>query len=53
MEASNRREFDVSATRFAANAVFDVSSVGLGSFTGPAEVHGYLADWMGAYEKQS
>jgi hypothetical protein len=45
MEASNRREFDVAVTRFA-------SSVGLGRFEGPAEIHGYLADWMGAYEQQ-
>jgi len=53
MEASNRREFDVSATRFAPNAVFDVSSAGLGRFEGPAEIHGYLADWTGAYENRS
>ena len=52
MEASNRREFDVSATKFAPDAVFDVSSVGLGRFEGATAIHGYLADWYSSYEKQ-
>lgn len=52
MEASNRREFDASATMFAPDAVFDVSSVGLGRFEGAEAIHGYLIDWYSAYEKQ-
>ena len=52
IEASNRRDFDVSATRFAPDAVFDVSSVGLGQFEGLEAIHGYLADWTASYEKQ-
>ncbi len=52
IEAANRREFAVSATRFAPDAVFDVSSVGLGKFEGPTAIHGYLADWTASYEKQ-
>jgi ketosteroid isomerase-like protein len=52
MDASNRREFDVAATMFAPDAVFDVSSVGLGRFEGAAAIHGYLADWYSSYEEQ-
>jgi hypothetical protein len=52
MEATNRGEFDVGATRFAADAVFDVSSVGLGCFEGAEAVLGYLADWVRAYDVQ-
>jgi hypothetical protein len=52
MEASNRGELDVSATFFAPDAVFDVSSVGVGSFEGPEAIHAYLADWTGSYEQQ-
>ena len=52
IEAANGRDFDDSATRFARDAVFDVSSVGLGHFAGPAAIHGYLADWTSSYERQ-
>jgi hypothetical protein len=52
MEATNRRELDPSATLFSPDAVFDVSSVGLGSFEGIAAIHAYLADWTASYEKQ-
>jgi hypothetical protein len=52
MEATNRGELDASATLFAPDAVFDVSSAGLGRFEGITAIHGYLADWIGAYEKQ-
>jgi hypothetical protein len=52
MEATNRGEFDVGVTRFAADVIFDVSSVGLGCFEGAEEVLGYLADWVRAYDVQ-
>jgi ketosteroid isomerase-like protein len=52
MEATNRGDLDASATLFAPDAVFDVSSAGLGRFEGVAAIHGYLADWTSAYEKQ-
>jgi hypothetical protein len=52
MEATNRRELNASATMFAPSAVFDVSAVGLGRFEGPTAIHGYLSDWLSAYEKQ-
>jgi ketosteroid isomerase-like protein len=52
MEASNRGDFDASATMFAPDAVFDVSAVGVGIFHGRDAIHAYLADWMGSYESQ-
>jgi ketosteroid isomerase-like protein len=52
MEATNRGDLDASATLFAPDAVFDVSSAGLGRFEGIDAVHAFLADWIGSYEKQ-
>jgi ketosteroid isomerase-like protein len=52
MEATNRGDLDASATLFAPDAVFDVSSAGLGRFEGLTAIHGYLADWTSAYETQ-
>ena len=52
MEATNRGDLHRSATLFAPDAVFDVSSVGLGRFEGVTAIHGYLADWTSAYETQ-
>jgi len=52
MEATNRRKFDAALSVFAEDAVFDVSSAGLGRFQGRAAIRGYLEDWIGAYEEQ-
>jgi hypothetical protein len=52
MEASNRLEFEASATMFAPDAVFDASAAGLGRFEGAEAIHGYLADWYSSYEQQ-
>jgi hypothetical protein len=52
MEATNRGDLDASATLFAPDAVFDVSSAGPGRFEGIDAVHAYLADWISSYEKQ-
>jgi ketosteroid isomerase-like protein len=52
MEATNRGDLHASETLFADDAVFDVSSAGLGRFEGVTAIHGYLADWTSAYEKQ-
>jgi len=52
MEATNRGDLDASATWFAPDAVFDVSSAGLGRFEGIDAVHAFLADWISSYEKQ-
>jgi hypothetical protein len=56
MEATNRGDLDgsatASATLFAPDAVFDVSSAGLSRFEGIDAVHAYLADWISSYESQ-
>jgi ketosteroid isomerase-like protein len=52
MELANERDFDAMAATFAADAVFDVSSAGLGRFCGRAEIQRYLEDWIGSYGQQ-
>jgi ketosteroid isomerase-like protein len=52
MEATNRCEFDEAMSVFADDAVFDVSSAGVGRFEGVGAVRTYLEDWIGAYEEQ-
>ena len=52
MEATNRHEFEEAIGVFAPDAVFDVTSAGLGRFEGVAAVRGYLEDWVGLYERQ-
>jgi ketosteroid isomerase-like protein len=52
MEATNRGDLSERATLFAPDAVFDVSSAGLGRFEGRDAVHAYLADWIGSYDRQ-
>ena len=37
---------------FADDAVFDVSSAGVGPFEGVGAVRAYLEDWIGAFEEQ-
>jgi hypothetical protein len=55
MEATNRRPHDASwfeRSCFAADAVFDVSSAGLGRFEGAEAIRRYLEEWMDAYAEQ-
>jgi hypothetical protein len=52
IEATNRRDFDRGLTAFSPDAVFDMSSAGLGSFEGRAAVRRYLEEWIGSYEEQ-
>jgi ketosteroid isomerase-like protein len=52
MEATNQRRFDASMNDFARDAVFDMSSAGLGVFEGRRAIREYLEDWIGAYEEQ-
>jgi ketosteroid isomerase-like protein len=52
MEATNRRDHAEATKVFADDAVFDVSSVGLGSFRGRSAIRTYLEEWVGAYERQ-
>jgi ketosteroid isomerase-like protein len=52
MGLANERDFDAMAATFASDAVFDMSSAGLGRFCGRAEIQRYLEDWIGLYEQQ-
>jgi len=46
-----RRDFHTMMRFVASDAVWDVSSAGLGSFEGAAAIRSFLEDWIGAYEE--
>jgi len=50
-EAANRREFGALMSFFAADAVWDMSPMGIGVFRGSEAVRGFIEDWIGAYEE--
>jgi hypothetical protein len=52
MEATNRRDHAEALRVFAEDAVFDMSSSGLGRFEGRPAIRTYLEEWVGAYERQ-
>jgi len=53
MEATTLRDFDAAIGGvFAPEAVFDVSTAGLGSLEGRAAIRRYLEGWLRAYEEQ-
>ena len=50
-DATSRRELDSMMRFFAPDAVFDVSSMGFGTFEGRAATRQALEDWWAAYEE--
>jgi ketosteroid isomerase-like protein len=50
-EAANRRDFDASMSTFGADAVWDLSLVGLGTYEGIGAIRGFFEDWIGTYEE--
>jgi ketosteroid isomerase-like protein len=50
-EAANRRDFGASVSIFGADAVWDLSSIGLGTYQGIAAIRGFFEDWIGTYEE--
>ena len=50
-EAANRRDFGASVSVFGADAVWDLSLVGLGAYEGIAAIRGFYEDWIGTYEE--
>jgi ketosteroid isomerase-like protein len=50
-DAYARRDFHTMMRAFAPDAVWDLSSAGLGSFEGAAAIRSFLEDWIGAYEE--
>src|SRR6478752_5250064 len=51
LEAVNRRDFDAVMCLFAADAVLDMSTGGLGPYEGAAAIREFLSEWTGAYEE--
>ena len=50
-DATSRRDLDSMMRFFAPDAVFDVSSMGFGTFEGRAAIRQALEDWWAAYEE--
>jgi hypothetical protein len=50
-EAANRRDFDEQLSIFGADAVWDLSPIGLGVYEGIAAIRGLNEDWIEAYEE--
>ena len=48
-EAASRRDFDEQLSVFGADAVWDLSPVGLGVYEGIAAIRGLNEDWIEAY----
>jgi hypothetical protein len=49
-EAASHGDTDGSLARFSAGAVWDMSSVGLGTFGGRQEIRAFFEDWTRVYE---
>jgi ketosteroid isomerase-like protein len=50
VEAFNRRDFEMMPRIFAADAVYDLSSVGLGIFEGLAAIRDLFEEWWNLYD---
>jgi ketosteroid isomerase-like protein len=50
-EAFNHRDFDVIPKIFAPDAVYDLSSTGLGIYEGIAEIRALFEEWWSAYDE--
>jgi len=50
LEAFNHRDFDAALAMYAPDAVWDMSSAGLGVFKGREAIRGLFNDWIGSYE---
>jgi ketosteroid isomerase-like protein len=51
VEAANVGEMDGIMAFYATDAVWDMSSLGMGTFEGQAAVRGFLEDWFVSYEE--
>ncbi len=51
IDAMNRRDVDAAMSYFAADAVWDASQVGIGTFVGVAAIRSFLSDWLVTYEE--
>jgi hypothetical protein len=51
VEAMNRRDLDAAMSYFAADAVWDASQVGIGTFVGVAAIRSFQSDWLATFEE--
>ena len=49
-EAMSRGDFDAVMSLFAADAVYDLSGAGLGTFEGEEAIRGFIEDWHRSWE---
>jgi ketosteroid isomerase-like protein len=49
LEAANRHDLDALMGCYAPDAVWDLSDVGIGSFTGVAAIRSFVEDWWGTW----
>jgi ketosteroid isomerase-like protein len=50
-ELSDARGVDATMRFYSADAVYDMSQVGLGTFEGRPAIRRFLEDWLGSYEE--
>ena len=50
-EAASRRDFGAAVSIFGADAVWDLSPMGLGTYEGTAAIRSFFEDWIGVYEE--
>ena len=53
IQAANDRDIDLALTFFAADALWDMSPMGMGTFEGIEAIRGFFEDWIGAYEESA
>ncbi len=51
IESANDHDFDSTPSFFAADAVWDMSPLGVGIYEGRDAIRGFLEDWFGAYDE--
>ena len=51
VEAGSRRDMDGIMAWYAADAVWDMSPLGMGTFTGRTAARGFFEDWFASYEE--
>ena len=51
VEAINRRDLDAVMSYFTADAVWDASEIGIGTFVGVAAIRSFQNDWLATFEE--
>ncbi len=51
VDAVNRRDFDTVMGFYGSDAVWDMSSIGLGTFRGLTAIRGFWEEWIGDYDE--